>query len=651
MKDQDNQKRELRITTWNVNGIRNPFGYQPWRQERTFSAMFEILEADIVVMQETKIQRKDLQDDMVLVPGWDVFFSLPKHKKGYSGVAIYTRNSVCAPIRAEEGITGVLTPPNSTTSFRDLPEDQQIGGYPTGIQLSDCDLDAATLDSEGRCVILEFPAFVLIGTYCPATRDESRDEFRIGFLNALDARVRNLVAAGKRVFLTGDLNIIREEMDTAKVEEQLKKQGVTLEEYFSSPARRRLNQLLVGGKVYGERDEGREKSVMWDICRSFHPTRTGMFTCWEQKINARPGNFGARIDYVLCSEDWKDWFCESNIQEGLLGSDHCPVYAVLKEKVNIDGEEVYTRDVMSSGFFKDGVRQRDWSAKDLLPMSAKLIPEFDRRRSIRDMFSKKPSLSKADSSMSTIQEENRDGSSITQTRLISDEETVAESVQPLGGLKVDTPSTNALSTGDLKAPTSHSMQSPTKPTKRLIESFSSARPQKRGKSTATMKSTGGKGQAGKGQSSLTGFFKPKTQQPEIQAPPTVDAESDTASFADSAPLKSPTPARSEKEVFSASQSFENESPSKPFNLAEQKDVVDPIVSKESWSKLLGKRVVPRCDHNEPCISLVTKKPGPNCGRSFYMCPRPIGPSGQKEKNSQWRCGTFIWSSDWTGDGT
>lgn len=44
--------------------------------------MFDTLEADIVVMQETKIQRKDLQDDMVLVPGWDVYFSLPKYKKG-----------------------------------------------------------------------------------------------------------------------------------------------------------------------------------------------------------------------------------------------------------------------------------------------------------------------------------------------------------------------------------------------------------------------------------------------------------------------------------------------------------------------------------------------------------------------------------------
>ena len=44
--------------------------------------MFDILEADIVVFQETKIQRKDLSDDMVLVPGWDCYFSLPRHKKG-----------------------------------------------------------------------------------------------------------------------------------------------------------------------------------------------------------------------------------------------------------------------------------------------------------------------------------------------------------------------------------------------------------------------------------------------------------------------------------------------------------------------------------------------------------------------------------------
>jgi AP endonuclease 2 len=44
--------------------------------------MFDTLETDIICLQETKIQRKDLRDDMVLVPGWDCYFSLPKHKKG-----------------------------------------------------------------------------------------------------------------------------------------------------------------------------------------------------------------------------------------------------------------------------------------------------------------------------------------------------------------------------------------------------------------------------------------------------------------------------------------------------------------------------------------------------------------------------------------
>ena len=44
--------------------------------------MFDILEADIVVMQELKIQRKDLRDDMVMLDGWDCYFSLPKQKKG-----------------------------------------------------------------------------------------------------------------------------------------------------------------------------------------------------------------------------------------------------------------------------------------------------------------------------------------------------------------------------------------------------------------------------------------------------------------------------------------------------------------------------------------------------------------------------------------
>ncbi|TGO91939.1 hypothetical protein BPOR_0014g00120 [Botrytis porri] len=630
----DDSNRGLRITTWNVNGIRNPFGYQPWREKRTFSAMFDILQTDVLVMQEIKIQRKDLRDDMVLVPGWDVYFSLPKYKKGYSGVAIYTRNSVCAPIRAEEGITGVLTPPDSTISFRDLPKDQQIGGYPTGAQLQDYFLDAATLDSEGRCVILEFPAFILIGVYCPANRDEARDEFRIGFLNALDTRVRNLVALGKSVFLTGDLNIIREEIDIANVEERLKKEGLTVEEYISTPARRLFNHLLIGGKVIGDRDEGKEPQVLWDICRGFHPTRKGMFTCWDQKMNARPGNFGSRIDYVLCSEDRKNWFQDSNIQEGLMGSDHCPVFATLKPRVELDGVEIDIRDVMSKDMFKNGVRVREWSMKDLLPTSAKLIPEFDRRQSIRDMFTRKPTsltsaalpsnLSNAGNSLESAQ---KDGSRI-----------ISNNVNP-----------------PRASPTK--VASPTKRSTNALQLVS--QPSKRSKIEAKTNKghsgKGNKGQPGKGQSSLMGFFKSKTP----QVAHTADSPSLSTSDSSTATL-----AASVDQEYLAGCSTENSLPPKAEGNTDKdeeieksngprqdKEVHDPIVAKESWSKLLTKRIPPKCEHKEPCISHVTKKQGVNRGRSFYMCPRPLGPSGQQERNTEWRCNKFIWSSEWTGKET
>lgn len=167
-------------------------------------------------------------------------------------------------------------------------------------------------------MILEFPAFVLFGVYSPANSNGLRDDFRYGFICALDTRIRNLSKMGKRVVLTGDLNVSREEIDTAKAEEALRSEGLTRDDYLNAPNRRIFNQLLEGGSVPGERDKGREEPILLDICRTFHPTRKGMYTHWEQKINARPGNFGSRIDYVICSIGMKDWFSESDIQEGLM---------------------------------------------------------------------------------------------------------------------------------------------------------------------------------------------------------------------------------------------------------------------------------------------------------------------------------------------
>jgi len=237
---------------------------------------------------------------------------------GYSGVGIYTRNATCSPIRAEEGILGVLTPPNSTTQYRSLPESQQIGGYLSEMELAELGVDPLLLDSEGRCVCLEFPAFVLFGVYSPANSNGLRDDFRYAFLSALDCRIRKLNKMGKRVVLVGDLNVSRGLIDTASSAEDIKKAGLTSEEYVSTPNRRIFNQLIIGGEVYGERDEGREEPIMLDTTREFHPERTGMYTHWEVKINARPGNFGSRIDFVLASGSMRGWFAHADIQEGLM---------------------------------------------------------------------------------------------------------------------------------------------------------------------------------------------------------------------------------------------------------------------------------------------------------------------------------------------
>lgn len=626
-------------------------------------------------------------------------------------MAIYTRSSKCCPIRAEEGITGTLCPPNSATKFRDLPVDQQIGGYPAPGQLSDS-VDEPTLDSEGRCVVLEFPAFVLIGVYSPANRDETRIEFREAYIDAIDVRVRNLVAMGKQVFLCGDLNIIRSEQDTAGLPERLRKEGMTIDDFFSNPSRRFLNHLVFGGHVVGERDEGRKEPILWDLCRDFHPTRAGMYTCWETRKNARPGNFGSRIDYVLCSSGIRDWFVDSNIQEGLLGSDHCPVYATIDDTVNAGGAKVCIEDAMNpASMFRDGERQREWSPKDLLPTSARLIPEFDRRRNIRDMFSKKATLSsKMGSKLATptpqdtphVADAALDKGNSNEPRKASVVSISQSSSQPAGLAT----GTNATTSTNI---TPTSLQKPPPLSKRQAESsISPKRPQKKGKATLS-RDNSTKPTPGFAQSNLKGFFKPKTSTPDTT--PTI--ESDSTVGMPTTPNKKPTEGSSKQRrgpsdpngtpaTKNDTQNTIEESP-KPERFSPE-TVFDPIEAKESWSKLLGKRVLPRCEHGDECQTLVTKKPGVNCGmsfsslivllvlpplssfvsprkrivahpplvsqpnvlccrllllsrmswliplvgRSFFMCARPLGPSGDKEQGTEFRCRTFIWSSDWNG---
>merc|ERR1712098_472758 len=164
-------------------------------------------------------------------------------------------------------------------------------------------------------------------------------------------------------------------------------------------------------------------------------------------------------------------------------------------------------------------------------------------------------------------------------------------------------------------------------------------PVKKAKSTPQTNSNG----LSKGQKSLRGFFTSKTP----PAPDNSVTESPTKTHTQREP-EDEAPSSVSGSVDGVSDQLLVPSPSKTDISVSEADVeaaeASSFATKQSWGKLFAKPVAPKCEHNEPCKTMQTKKAGANRGRSFWMCNRPLGPSGQKERGTQWRCGTFIWSS-------
>ncbi|KAA8917372.1 hypothetical protein TRICI_000484 [Trichomonascus ciferrii] len=312
------------MVSFNVCGIKNVLNYMPWCQNKTFEFMFESLDADVICLQETKIQAQDLTEEMVLVSGYDAYFTFPDSKRGYSGVAMYVKKGI-RTLKAEEGLTGWLESKDyKGVTYRDLLPSQSIGGYPTSIDKN----RGIKIDGEGRAIILELEAAVIIGLYCPASSTEEREEYRSSFFESLDLRVKNLIKY-KPVVVMGDLNIARELIDSADGRQTLYREGRVV------PAADGREFININRDIMEEWKKSTYSRTMlnsWvddmgmvDCCRIKHPRRLGMYTCWNLKLGARAGNFGSRIDYIFSTRDLE--CTNSDILSHLLGSDHCPVFA------------------------------------------------------------------------------------------------------------------------------------------------------------------------------------------------------------------------------------------------------------------------------------------------------------------------------------
>lgn len=193
------------------------------------------------------------------------------------------------------------------------------------------------------------------------------------------------------------------------------------------------------------------------------------------------------------------------------GSDHCPVYASIKDNIPWQDGETNIRDVMNpEGMFRAGKRLRDSSMKDTPALSGKLLPEFDRRRSIRDMFTKKPSLKNAQSS-TVAESEDSEATETPGPEPSVPENGILSSFSEAGCSQ----SQKSEVAGDERVTLEEVVSTTSGSTKRPRSDTPSNRLTKRSKSGSMPAPTG---TPGKAQQSLKGFFKPKSPVPNGTSP-------------------------------------------------------------------------------------------------------------------------------------
>lgn len=247
-----------RIISWNVNGIRavHKKGFLDWFNEER---------PDILCIQETKARREQLPDELLEIDGYHNYFASAE-KKGYSGVALYTKEK---------------------------PADIKCG---FGIE---------KFDSEGRTLIADFGDFVLYNIYFPNGKaSDERLAYKMEFYDAFLEHANTLRSRGKKIIVCGDVNTAHKAIDLARPKENEKISGFLPEE------RAWIDKLLDNGYV--------------DTFRMFNDEPEN-YTWWSMRTRARERNVGWRIDYFFASDDVNDDIKGAFILTDVMGSDHCPI--------------------------------------------------------------------------------------------------------------------------------------------------------------------------------------------------------------------------------------------------------------------------------------------------------------------------------------
>ncbi|KAK0557818.1 Class II abasic (AP) endonuclease [Tilletia horrida] len=600
--------------------------------------------------------RKQLDKQLAVVSSFNSFFNFHP-TKGYSGTAIYVRKTVSIPLRAECGITGEMLPPRGSGN-----DGTNIGAVP--LDAKD-DLDPQlwrSLDLEGRSVVLDCGLFVLFNLYCPNLTGPERADYKKAFNRVLGERANKLVDAGREVIIVGDLNICYEPIDHADPEQSLKDHGIN--EFGNTPGRRWLRTMLepsAGGRFI-------------DAARHFHPNRTKMFTCWNQKIDARPANYGTRIDYTLISKGLLPWLKSADIQADIYGSDHCPVYVELHDEREIKGQKIRLRDLLNGW---DPIKYPAGPPTRPPPLATCNDEEFsDKRRSIASFFNASASKKSVKTDkLPDVNDQLTLGRPIQSTSLtrgtsppvaLSDtgDLSVADAFIALNAIGPSSDSTGTepvatdaidegpnMPAGIETSETAVAEQAISESANRVSSSACKGLPPA---AVAKRTSSGkGKGASKKGddrQQTLSGFFSKPTKASTAVAQTASTSQTGTVPHSPGKVATEPSPSPMtemtdiEPDLCDAQSSLAAED--EPDSAAKR------VGAALAWGSIFTAPPAPKCSlHGEPAKAWTVNKPGKNHGRKFWLCARQVGPGHEKsgrdrqDVNPQYRCDFFVWDSD------
>ena len=257
----------VKIVSWNVNGLRAC-------AKTHFRDWFARSDADVVLIQELRAEPDQIPPDLAEMPGYRAEFLPAASKKGYSGVAVWVRESL-GPVQVEKGM-----------------------GW-----------DVA--DREGRVITVSAGNLRVVGSYVfNGGKSEEAFEGKLDFWR----RIRDMhvawVAQGLDVAFLGDFNICHHPIDIADPVGNKDSVG------FRPVERARLSEYFDAGFA--------------DCFRRFHPGVPAQYTWWSNRPGVRARNHGWRIDYAAVSESLWPRVKRCWHEPEQMGSDHCPIGLELK---------------------------------------------------------------------------------------------------------------------------------------------------------------------------------------------------------------------------------------------------------------------------------------------------------------------------------